>query len=322
MKRIGREELDCLIVKYRQENPLLSKTKLAQLIANNEQAGYAVDTIRHYMIEPINQPNDDFTFENTEFTIDIPETWYKSRSIFQFPSKIRNMLIISDLQMPFHDSRAIRAALAFGYEESVDAILINGDLADFYTISRFIRNPKYRDFEAEVHNVSNFLHALRKAFPDIPIYWKLGNHELRLETMVFEKAPELAWYHGLSIEEIFDLKRMQIKLIEDKRIMQLGQLYIIHGHEYRGAGAVNIARNLLLKAFDNILCSHFHRMDEHYWTPIGGNSIGSWVTGCLCGLSPDYMPINNWLHGFARVLHNEDGTFEVENRKIIRGKVF
>lgn len=310
-----------LIQQYRKEHPYLSKRKLGQLIKDEENLPYTIGTIRKFIGHNA-EPDYDDVWKKDEFFIDMPETWYKEKTIFPLPKAMDNMLIIADLQMPFHDKRAIQAALRYGYDENVNGILINGDLADCYSVSHFIKGPKYRDLEAEVHSVISFLKGLRKAFPDIPIYWKKGNHEIRLDAYISEKAPDLAWYSGLSTEELFDLKSMDVKVISGDTIMQYGQLYILHGHEYKGGGSINIARNMLLKAFDNILCSHFHRVDETYWTPIGGNSIGAWVTGCLCGLKPDYLPLNNWVHGLARVTRNDDDTFEVFNRKMLRGKIF
>jgi len=41
----------------------------------------------------------------------------------------------------------------------------------------------------------------------------------------------------------------------------------------------------------------------------------------LSDLSPDYLPNNNWVHGFAIVYTDEDGAFTVNNYKIIDGQI-
>jgi len=43
--------------------------------------------------------------------------------------------------------------------------------------------------------------------------------------------------------------------------------------------------------------------------------------GCLCDLHPRFMPGNQWNHGFAVVYFNEDGTFMVENKKVVEKMV-
>jgi hypothetical protein len=50
--------------------------------------------------------------------------------------------------------------------------------------------------------------------------------------------------------------------------------------------------------------------------------ITCWSIGCLCGLHPEYAPLNKWVHGFA-IVHgeSEDGYFEVENKRIVEGRI-
>jgi hypothetical protein len=45
--------------------------------------------------------------------------------------------------------------------------------------------------------------------------------------------------------------------------------------------------------------------------------------GCLCQLTPKYRPFayTKWNHGFAIVEIDGDGSFEVNNYRIIKGKV-
>jgi len=38
-------------------------------------------------------------------------------------------------------------------------------------------------------------------------------------------------------------------------------------------------------------------------------------------MNPMYMPINKWNHGFAFVQISEGGDFEVDNLRIINGKI-
>ena len=50
--------------------------------------------------------------------------------------------------------------------------------------------------------------------------------------------------------------------------------------------------------------------------------LTTWSFGCLCDLHPDWNPFGNWNWGFAFVNIEEDGNFEVVNRRILSsGKV-
>jgi hypothetical protein len=68
------------------------------------------------------------------------------------------------------------------------------------------------------------------------------------------------------------------------------------------------------------MCFHFHQTSEHTEPTISGEIITCWSVGCLCNLHPEYMPLNKWNHGFAEI-YNEDGFFNVKNRKIINYKL-
>ena len=48
--------------------------------------------------------------------------------------------------------------------------------------------------------------------------------------------------------------------------------------------------------------------------------IHSWTLGCLCDMTPDYMPINQWNHGFA-VLELKGNDFTVNNLRIVNGEI-
>jgi hypothetical protein len=110
--------------------------------------------------------------------------------------------------------------------------------------------------------------------------------------------------------------------VDDKQLIKSGRLFIAHGHEiFSASGAINVARNFRLKANDNVLFGHFHRTQDDYAKSLSEKIMGAWAVGCLCGLSPLYMPINQWNHGFAIVDMDKDGMFDVQNKKVIGGIV-
>jgi hypothetical protein len=50
---------------------------------------------------------------------------------YYLPKDRKKVLIISDIHLPYHDDKALFAALEYGLKEQVDTIYINGDLLDF-----------------------------------------------------------------------------------------------------------------------------------------------------------------------------------------------
>lgn len=146
----------------------------------------------------------------------------------------------------------------------------------------------------------------------------------RYEHWLMAKAPEVFDDPYYKMEERLRLNEERIHLIGDKTLVKAGKLNIHHGHLFfRGFIApVNSARGLFLKAKESTICSHVHKISEHTETKLSGELTTCWSTGCLCELSPDYSPFaNNYAHGFAHILVNDDRTYSVKNFRILNGKI-
>jgi hypothetical protein len=83
---------------------------------------------------------------------------------------------------------------------------------------------------------------------------------------------------------------------------------------------VNPARGLYMRAKKTAFCDHYHQSSEHTESSINNDIVTCWSGGCLCGLHPDYLPLNKWNHGFAEI-YNDDDYFTINNRKIINYKL-
>ena len=106
-----------------------------------------------------------------------------------------------------------------------------GDLCDFYSISRWTKNPADRNFSAELKACRQTLAWLREQFPDIPIILKCGNHEERWEHWLWQHAPEISDEPEMGYATWLHLDKYGIELIKDQRIVKLGDLAVCHGHE-------------------------------------------------------------------------------------------
>ena len=227
--------------------------------------------------------------------------------------------ILSDVHVPYHSEIAVAAAVGFLRKQELTALLLNGDIADFYSISRYMKDPKQRDFKAELHAVRDFLAYLRHEFPDIPITYKLGNHEERWVHWLFQHAPEISDDHRMSLTAWLDLGTHDIELIEDQRPIMLGKLPVFHGHELpRGMAApVNAARGVWMRLKGTGLVGHHHRSSNHTESDWKHRETAAWSVGCLCDLTPEYSRVNSWNHGCAVVNVHDDGAFDVHNYRIM-----
>ena len=231
--------------------------------------------------------------------------------------------ILSDIHVPYHDETALKAAVAHLQAEKVDALLLNGDWADFYSISRHEKNPRLRNFRNELAAVRTFLKWIRQEFPDIPITAKTGNHEERYEKWLYEHAPEISDDPIMGLDNWCGLPALDITLVKDKRIILAGALPILHGHE-KGNGIsspVNQARGAFMRLHHTVLEGHGHRTSTHSEPDMMGRETVCFSTGCLCDLRPAYAVLNKWNHGFAVVTVHADRSFDVSNMRIMAGKV-
>jgi predicted phosphodiesterase len=231
--------------------------------------------------------------------------------------------ILSDIHCPYHDDVALRAAVDHLHEHKIDALLLNGDFADFYSISRHEKNPKYRNFLAEIEQVQQLLRWLRGEFPDIKIVAKAGNHEERWDKWLWQHAPELSTSPIMGLDHWLALKDLDIDLVQEKRIIMVGDLPVLHGHE-KGNGIsspVNQARGAYMRLHHTVLEGHGHRTSIHSEPDMMGKETVCFSTGCLCDLRPAYAVLNKWNHGAAVVTVRESGEFDVENFRVSSGKV-
>lgn len=240
---------------------------------------------------------------------------------YHIPTSIKNTLVISDLHIPYHELEAVYTALDSGIKHGVDSIIINGDLIDFYKISRYTKDPTKKNIRYEFEMTQEFFDFLREKFPKQQIYFKLGNHEERYEDFLKSKAPELFGDPYYSLEERLGLNQWGIHYIGGRQVIKYGKLNIVHGHEFGSSffSPVNPARGLFLRAKASTMAGHNHQTSEHHENNLNGDQIACWSLGCLCNKSPEYRPFayTKWNWGFAIVEKDKKGRFQVENKRIM-----
>ena len=304
-----------------QENPLL--------YTNVEHARTAVRTLRgesgdsnrkHCKYYKTNDKPQKMTTEPK-----MPTSHAKGQETFKLPIADNNILMISDLHIPYHVNKAVESAINYGVEHKVNTVFINGDLLDFHHQSRFESDPKKRSTKEEFEACKEFFEYLRHKLPKANIYWLLGNHDIRYELWLRNKAPMLFFDEYYLLEDRLNLSKYRVKKIDDKTLVKIGKLNVTHGHLLlRGVFApVNAARGVFMKAKESTIIGHVHKVSEHQETTLNGSAVITYSTGCLCELNPDYSPFaNNYMHGFAHIRTENNGDYHVRNFKIINGKIY
>ena len=252
----------------------------------------------------------------------IPKSYAMRRDVWHLPTSIKNVAVWGDLHIPYHESDAVKAAIKLAKDDKVDAIFLNGDVLDFFGLSFHEKNPKNRPrISEELESAREFLKGLRKHFPNIPIYWVDGNHENRLERYLAVKAPELLDTSEFQISSLLRMAEYGITYLGFRTKCYFGKLLVEHGDRLKGTGGVNPARTARLKYKRSVLINHFHKLSVDSGKQYDGDVMTCWSNGCLCELEPEYMEVNEHVHGVCHVQMDGDN-YRVRQYQIINGKVF
>jgi predicted phosphodiesterase len=234
------------------------------------------------------------------------------------------ILVVSDLHIPYHDGTAMQAAFEYAKSQGIEDVYVNGDLVDFYQLSRFDRDPNVVGIQEELRILGEFLSWLRENFSG-RLWWKLGNHEDRFDRYMIAKAPELYGLPALSVAGLVGADDYGIEMVGSRTLTRMGKLNVVHGHEFGESifSPVNPARGLFLRAKCSTIAGHHHATSEHHENNLNGDGMACWSVGCLCDLRPSYRPFafTRWNHGFAIIELDADGAFVVRNHRIIDGVV-
>lgn len=237
------------------------------------------------------------------------------------PKCNNNILFLTDLHFPYQDNGVITKQIEYGKQSNVNTIYLNGDIMDMYKGSFHEQDPKKRDLSYEFEVARQFLDLLAREFPTAKVFYKEGNHEMRWERYLRVKAPIILDMEEFRLSVILKLRERGVEWIPNKQLVKIGKLNAIHGNEYKGGGGINVARTLWLRAGDNVIAGDKHKTQTGLKTNIDKKVVGTWSVGCGCELNPDYMPFNEWNHGFAHIEVSNSGEFVVHNKSIINGRI-
>lgn len=269
--------------------------------------------------------------QNAGWTPEMPPTLATPWEPYEITGPFR-LLILSDIHVPYHDPMSLEAAVAYAKKKlKPDIVLFNGDIGDFFTISRWLKNPKQRDLLGEIEAIRSLLAWIAETFPKARLIYKEGNHEERWNHYLWNKAPELFNIAQCQLEHVIrhdnDNKLIgcleRLEWVGDQRPVLGGDLPIFHGHELpRGlTNPVNQARGAFLRTIHTCLTAHGHRTSTHAEPDVFHHEIVTWSQGCLCDLAPEFARVNKWNHGFAFEEAFQDKTFQLQNFRITDGEV-
>ncbi len=243
---------------------------------------------------------------------------------------MKKIVVISDLQVPYHDERAVRNVASFIRRFKPDQVITIGDEIDLPQISRWTEGtPGW--FEQS-------LGSDRDA--TVEILWDLqvtdmirSNHTDRLYNVIMKKIPAFLALPELKFEKFMKLDELGIKF--HRKPLEFAPDWIaIHGDEGSvkptpGLTALDAAR----KHGKSVVCGHTHRAGQSAFTEASGGVLGRVLRGVEVGNLMQFSKagytkgVANWQQAFAvfyvdkktvtnTIVHIEkDGSFVFEGKR-------
>lgn len=197
------------------------------------------------------------------------------------------VVVVGDLHVPYQDTDAVEAAVALIKDIQPHRVVINGDVADFFQLSRFNDGlERLDDLQAEIDEANAFRKSIRDAAPNALLEETEGNHDHRLRSYVAKNARALTSLRALEPENLFDYKALGITWHPGSGFRLRENFIVKHGtlvRKHAGATAKAEQDNSGISG----VSGHTHRLATYKRS---GYTYNQWTEGgCLCRLDPDYI---------------------------------
>ena len=241
----------------------------------------------------------------------------------------KRILVISDLQVPYHHEKSVQNLIKFVRKEKFDQVLCVGDELDMQSQSKWAKGTPL-EYEGQ-------LDADRETCRDI--LWELGttditrsNHTDRLYNIIMAKVPAFGALPELRFEKFMKFDELGITF--HKNPMPIAPNWIaVHGDHtpikpQGGLSALEAAR----RHGKNVISGHTHRAGRSAFSEASGGRIGRVLHGVEVGNLMDFKQaaytkgVANWQQAFAIIYVNKskvqvdlihiekDGTFIVSGK--------
>lgn len=203
------------------------------------------------------------------------------------PAKVDLTVFINDLHCPYNDVHTQMMVLRFIEDIQPSHIFLNGDMIDFYQLSRFDKNPnRALELQEDIDELVSFLTTLRHVSKNAEIVYTEGNHEHRLYKYLCNH-PELFGLKVLQPEKLLCLDQLNIEWVPQEHTYVHHGFVVTHGDVVRKHSGYS-AKAMYEKYGTSGISGHTHRVGMYRHRNFGSDCL--WIeNGCLCELDPDYV---------------------------------
>jgi len=219
-------------------------------------------------------------------------------------------LVIGDIHFPFEDKKTLKIVSRFIEDYEPDNIVINGDLLDCYSLSSFAKDPRIgKKMSDEIKMAKRYLQHLN-SISDAKKYLIFGNHEIRMNRFLVNKAPELI--------DLIDLETLLktdgwdiINCSNIENYINIDNWYIGH-YDRVSKNSSYTVKNIMTDKGVNIIQGHTHRLGAYYIRYMD-RTLRGFEGGCLCSLNPVYTENPNWQQGLIVIENKNAYPIEIIN---------
>lgn len=316
-----KEKIDLL--KAHSANPNLSKQDIAKIFKvtcdaiDHAQRRYNIkhDFIKSVTIskKPVNQLPE---IKPINWKIATSKKQIKGSKLF------KTYIVTADYHVPYEDESSVKIILQLIDDINPDGFILLGDYMDMESVSHWLQNKKktlenkrmQSDYEDGNRLLDEFDKRLAKNCDKRYFY---GNHE-RFYYDLIENLPALEGLLDPKIE--LKLKERGYIIYDDiNHIERIGRLCFTHGMYH----SQNYVKAHIDKFQTNVIHADMHSPRfQCAESPAREIALVGYCIGCLCNLSPSYMQNkpNKWSHGFAVIYFYDNGFFDVDLKRIVKGK--
>lgn len=226
-------------------------------------------------------------------------------------------VVAGDFHFDYHDKHIVALFLSFLSWLKPDTVIINGDLVDFYEISRFSKDPKrIGTLQHELDIAKYFLEEVRRILPRSHIIYMAGNHDARMNEFL-KNHPNIASLRALTLESLLTLHDLGIQFIPYEERLHFGDLVIWHGDKANKHAAASYLNDWVVSGIFN----HKHNMQVMHKRSIWRDDVVV-MNGCMCDMNQAYIKGGeaNWQHGWCVVQRVGNNRSVIEPIRVVDGR--
>lgn len=174
----------------------------------------------------------------------------------------KTILIVSDIQAPYHDGKALDNLIAFAKDLAPDVLVNVGDDVDAPEVSQWHKGGALEygsTLQAAFDQVAEIHARFRRAIGDVPYHLSRSNHGDRLRKYIAQYAPALSGLRSLDLAKLAGYDEARVTYHKEPFPIAPGWV-CAHGDEGGLSQIAGRTAGLLSQKWGaSVVCGHTHR---------------------------------------------------------------